>query len=164
MPACGEKLCNRRPRWEWIAGVKERVSIPVVANGSIYSVDAARECLRMSGADGLMIGRAAAERPWIFAEIAREVYGIQCPAPEIDLPQIYLAMVLGLTDRFRPERRLGRLKEFTHYFARNYTFGHCLASAVQSSGTIDEAWVGQPIFFRKMNRNQGGSALETSQQ
>jgi tRNA-dihydrouridine synthase B len=40
---------------------------------------------------------------------------------------------------FPPERRLGRLKEFTHYFAGNFTFGHYLASRVQSSGSLDEA-------------------------
>lgn len=138
----------RKPRWDAIARVKERVGIPVIANGSVCSVDTARECLRQSGADGLMIGRAAAERPWVFAEIARALYGLDCRLPE-SLPEIYLEFASALRERFRPERRLGRLKEFTHYFGRNYAFGHHLASAVQASGDFDEAWGRALEFFRR---------------
>jgi tRNA-dihydrouridine synthase len=65
----------RAPRWEWVAKVKGRVKIPVIANGGIFTVQDAEQCLRMSGADGLMIGRGAVIRPWLFAEIARDVYG-----------------------------------------------------------------------------------------
>ncbi|MHB8808459.1 MAG: tRNA dihydrouridine synthase [Desulfobulbaceae bacterium] len=138
---------GRKPRWEWVGRVKDWLRIPVIANGGICSVATARECLRISGADGFMIGRAAAEKPWIFAEISREVYGVETGGMAIDLPWIYLQMVSGLATRFRPERRLGRLKEFTHYFARNYPFGHHLASAVQSSASMDEAWERGLVFF-----------------
>jgi tRNA-dihydrouridine synthase B len=140
---------GRKPRWEWVGRVKEWLKIPVIANGGVCSVDTARECLRISDADGLMIGRAAAEKPWIFAEIAREVYGVETGSRERDLPQIYLEMVTALAARFRPERRLGRLKEFTHYFACNYPFGHHLATAVQSSGSVEEAWSRALAFFAR---------------
>jgi len=149
---------SRRPRWDWIAEIKQRLSIPVIANGAIFSVADARDCLRISGADGLMIGRAAPERPWIFAAIARELYGMKCPPPEINLPHIYLNMIQGLTAHFRPERRLGRLKEFTHYFARNYTFGHYLASAVQASASINEARARAVEFFHN-NEPAAGISL-----
>ncbi len=52
-----------------IAEIKRSVSIPVIANGDIDSPQKAREVLRLTGADGLMIGRAAQGRPWIFREI-----------------------------------------------------------------------------------------------
>jgi len=141
----GESFC-RKPRWEWVGKVKEWIDIPVVANGGIFSVEDASGCLALSGADGLMIGRAAARKPWLFAEIAREVYNIDIPMPEIVLPQLYAQFALGLT-RFRPERRLGRLKEFTHYFALNYPFGHHLAMAVQKSTTPAGAWQQAVDFF-----------------
>ncbi len=54
---------------------------------------------------------------------------------------------MALVERFAPERQLGRLKEFTHYFARNYAFGHHLASRVQSSGSAAQAWAGARAFF-----------------
>ncbi|RPH63103.1 MAG: hypothetical protein EHM83_10640, partial [Burkholderiales bacterium] len=52
-----------------IGEVKAAVSIPVVANGDIGSPQAARDVLRATGADAVMIGRAAQGRPWIFREI-----------------------------------------------------------------------------------------------
>jgi tRNA-dihydrouridine synthase B len=53
-----------------IAAVKAALRIPVVANGDIHSPEKAREVLAATGADALMIGRAAQGRPWIFREIA----------------------------------------------------------------------------------------------
>jgi tRNA-dihydrouridine synthase B len=52
-----------------IAAVKASVRIPVVANGDIDSPQKAREVLALTGADALMVGRAAQGRPWIFREI-----------------------------------------------------------------------------------------------
>ncbi len=55
--------------YETIAAVKAALRIPVVANGDITSAERARDVLRVTGADALMIGRAAQGRPWIFREI-----------------------------------------------------------------------------------------------
>ena len=52
-----------------IAEIKAAIGIPVFANGDIDSADKAVEVLRVSGADGVMIGRAAQGRPWIFREV-----------------------------------------------------------------------------------------------
>ncbi|MBC8452145.1 MAG: tRNA dihydrouridine synthase DusB [Rhodospirillaceae bacterium] len=57
--------------WRFIQNVKNAVSVPVIANGDIESVDDVRECLRQSGADGVMIGRSAVGRPWLIPEINR---------------------------------------------------------------------------------------------
>jgi tRNA-dihydrouridine synthase B len=65
--ACG---FGGRAEHETIAEVKSRVRIPVIANGDIETPREARAVLERSGADGLMIGRAAFGRPWIFREIA----------------------------------------------------------------------------------------------
>jgi tRNA-dihydrouridine synthase B len=59
--------------YETAAAVKAAVSIPVVANGDIDSAAKARAVLAATGADALMIGRAAQGRPWLFAEIAHEL-------------------------------------------------------------------------------------------
>jgi tRNA-dihydrouridine synthase B len=53
-----------------VAAVKAAVGVPVVANGDIDSPEKAREVLRATGCDALMVGRAAQGRPWIFREIA----------------------------------------------------------------------------------------------
>jgi tRNA-dihydrouridine synthase B len=55
--------------YETIARVKEIVDIPVIANGDITTVKKSLEVLSLTNADGLMIGRAAQGRPWIFREL-----------------------------------------------------------------------------------------------
>jgi len=70
--------------YDTIAAVKAALGIPVVANGDIDSPQKAREVLRITGADAIMIGRAAQGRPWIFREIAHFLAtGEPLPAPEV---------------------------------------------------------------------------------
>ena len=139
----------RRPRWVHIAGIKERLKIPVIANGGIFSVQDAKDCLAVSGADGLMLGRGAVIRPWLFAEIARELYGSDIAEPAVSLPAVFGRFLDLLNGHFRPERRLGRLKQFTTYFARNYAFGHHLATKIQTSNSVEEAREQANQFFTK---------------
>jgi tRNA-dihydrouridine synthase B len=71
--------------YETIAAVKSAVSIPVVANGDIDSPEKARFVLEQTGADAVMIGRAAQGRPWIFREIDHFLRtGTHLPAPSIE--------------------------------------------------------------------------------
>ena len=70
--------------YETIAAIKQAVSIPVFANGDITSPQKAREVLDSTGADGLLIGRAAQGRPWIFREIEHYLRtGTHLPAPTL---------------------------------------------------------------------------------
>ena len=67
-----------------VAAIKRTVRIPVVANGDIDSPHKAVEVLRHTGADAIMIGRAAQGRPWIFREIAHFLAtGEELPAPDL---------------------------------------------------------------------------------
>ena len=59
-----------RAEYDTIAAVKAAVAVPVVANGDIDTPEKARDVLAFTGADAVMIGRAAQGRPWIFREIA----------------------------------------------------------------------------------------------
>ena len=70
--------------YDTIAAVKRAVSIPVIANGDIDSPGKAREVLARTGADAIMIGRAAQGRPWIFREIAHYLAtGESLPPPTV---------------------------------------------------------------------------------
>ncbi len=57
---------SEKPQYEWIAKVKERIKIPVVANGSVFSVEDALYVKNNFGADGVMIARGALGNPFIF--------------------------------------------------------------------------------------------------
>jgi tRNA-dihydrouridine synthase B len=70
--------------YETIAQVKSAARIPVIANGDIASPEHARAVLEFTGADGLMIGRAAQGRPWLFREIEHYLAtGERLPAPRV---------------------------------------------------------------------------------
>ncbi len=70
--------------YDTIRAVKASVSIPVIANGDIDSPAKAKQVLALTGADALMIGRAAQGRPWIFREIAHYLKsGEQLPEPTL---------------------------------------------------------------------------------
>jgi tRNA-dihydrouridine synthase B len=68
--------------WDVIRQVKEIVSIPVFGNGDVKNAQDAARMLRLTGCDGLMIGRAALSQPWIFAHIAHELATGE-PLPEL---------------------------------------------------------------------------------
>lgn len=77
--ACGY---GGQAEYETIRMLKAEVSIPVIANGDLRTPEEAREVLRLTGADGVMIGRAAQGRPWVFREMRHYI------ATDTRLPQV----------------------------------------------------------------------------
>ena len=65
--------------WDYIRKVKEQLSIPVIANGDVVDGDSARRCLKWTGADGLMVGRASFGDPWVFEQVKAAMEGREIP-------------------------------------------------------------------------------------
>ena len=82
--------------WAAIRAVKDAVSIPVIANGDIRTVNDAQAALAASGADGIMIGRGAQGRPWMLQNVSAALY--DATAPEIPVGSELVDLVAGHYD------------------------------------------------------------------
>ena len=86
--------------YDTIAAVKAAVNIPVVANGDITTPEKAKEVLEFTGADAIMIGRAAQGRPWIFREINHYLAtGTHLQLPEV--AEIHHVLIKHLHDLYQ---------------------------------------------------------------
>lgn len=96
---------NGEAEYDTIARVKASVDIPVFANGDITSPRKAQQVLQYTGADGLLIGRAAQGSPWIFREILHFLQtGEHMPAPSLDEVEQTLSKHLDALHSFYGER------------------------------------------------------------
>ena len=122
-----------------LAAVKQSVRIPVFANGDIDSPARAVEVLLQSGADGVMIGRAAQGRPWIFTEIATELAGN--PAPEPPPPakvrDIMLAHLRDLYEFYGPEPGVRIARKHIGWYCSERPQAEVFRQAVMRAATAD---------------------------
>ena len=72
-----EQGFNGKADWQFIRALKEELEIPVIANGDIYNVKDAIDCLKITKADGIMIGRGVLGAPWIIGEIDSALKGLE---------------------------------------------------------------------------------------
>jgi tRNA-dihydrouridine synthase B len=147
-PRTLEKRFARPARWEWIAEVKSRVSLPVIGNGDVRTAADAVEMLRRTGCDGVMIGRAAAARPTIFREAASLLEGRE-PTPAPPPAQIFEELVACFGGELTESKRAGELKTFCEYFAEAFPVPHWFWGPLQSLRSSEDILAAVRKYFRK---------------
>jgi tRNA-dihydrouridine synthase B len=107
--------------YETIAAVKRTARIPVVANGDIDTPEKAQAVLEMTGADGVMIGRAALGRPWIFREISHFLEtGCRLPPPDAaEIRRILLAHLDAIYAFYGERTGVGMARKHIGWYARD---------------------------------------------
>lgn len=144
--------------FDTIARVKETVTIPVIANGDITTPEKSLEVLRLTNCDGLMIGRGAQGRPWIFRELGQSLNAHQ-QKPQLDKIELRDIMLDHLDDlhRFYGELigvRVAR-KHLTWYcnsLADADAFRHQVVRVESASEQVD-------LTKSYFDREDGGTSL-----
>ena len=127
-----------------IAAIKQSVRIPVIANGDIDSPAKAVEVMRATGADGVMIGRAAQGRPWIFREIDALLAGrAATPGPgTAELRDIMLAHLRDLYGFYGTEAGVRIARKHIGWYCRGRPQAQAFRQSIMEADT-DEAQLGR---------------------
>ena len=126
--------------YDTIAAIKARLGIPVIANGDIDSPQKAAFVLRHTGADAVMVGRAAQGRPWIFREIAHYLAtGQELPAPELtEVRDILLAHLAHLHHFYGEPQGVRIARKHLGWYARDRPENAAFRAVVNRAETPDE--------------------------
>lgn len=132
-PRFSDEKLKRRARWELFPWIAAQTRLPVIGNGDVVRPsDVTAHAADFAPLEGLMLGRAAATRPWLFRDFA----GL--PPLAIDHAEVWERLWRYTLEDFPPERALRRMQEFTDYFAQNFTFGHQFHKAVQVAKDVHD--------------------------
>ena len=118
--------------YESIAEVKSRVRIPVIANGDVHTPEDAKRVLEATGADGVMVGRAAQGRPWLFREIAHYLATGErlAPPPAREIGAVLVEHLDGLYDLYGGEHGARVARKHIGWTVRALPGGEALRSSV----------------------------------
>jgi len=135
--------------YETIAEVKSAVRIPVVANGDLETARDVARVLERTGADGVMIGRAAHGRPWIFREIEHYLArGTDLPAPGIpEVRDIMLGHLEAMYALYGEELGARIARKHVGWYARGLPGGDALRRASNCAGDGPSQLAAVQAFF-----------------
>ncbi|MCL1893752.1 MAG: tRNA-dihydrouridine synthase family protein [Holophagaceae bacterium] len=132
-PRLSTERLARRARWEVFPWLAQTTTIPIIGNGDICSPKEIKvHRTDFETLSGLMLGRIAIVKPWIFREFA----GLN--PVHINYAEVWERFYNYIQEDMPPEKAPGRVKEFTHYFSGNFVFGHLLRKSIQKSKNLQE--------------------------
>ncbi|MBI3898177.1 MAG: tRNA dihydrouridine synthase DusB [Gammaproteobacteria bacterium] len=126
--------------YETIAAIKAAIKIPVIANGDITTPEKAAAVLKQTGADGVMIGRAAQGNPWIFREIWHYLQtGEQLPSPPVtEVRDTLLDHLANLYAFYGDYTGVRMARKHISWYSKGLIGGAAFRNRVNRVETIDE--------------------------
>jgi tRNA-dihydrouridine synthase B len=108
----------------------------------VFDADACRRMVRLTGCDGVALGRIAVARPWVFSEWTEGF----TPGPEIFHATVKDLLAL-MARHFDERAAVRRFRRFALYYAANFSFGHTLYRRVQSADSLAQIADAVDAFF-----------------
>jgi tRNA-dihydrouridine synthase B len=146
--------------WNVIAEVKQSVRIPIIGNGDIQCPEDAARMVKETGCDAVMIGRAAATNPWIFAQMKefRETGFYTVPSEE-DRHRLLSGYYRQILNSNQPDS-MGKMKQFACWFTHGVGNGGELRRIVHLARTPREVVENVERFFDRKAASDGSPAHE----
>lgn len=138
--------------YESIAEVKSRVRIPVIANGDVQTPEDAKRVLEATGADGVMVGRAAQGRPWLFRDIAHYLATGErlAPPPAREIGAVLVEHLDGLYDLYGGEHGARVARKHIGWTVRALPGGEALRSSVNILQVADAQRAAVNDYFERL--------------
>jgi tRNA-dihydrouridine synthase B len=138
--------------YDTIAEVKSRLRIPVIANGDIRSGEDAKRVLEATGADAVMVGRAAQGRPWLFREIAHFLATGErlAPPPAREIGAVLTEHLDGLYNLYGGEHGARVARKHIGWTVRELPGGEALRSSVNRLHAADEQRAAVNDYFERL--------------
>ncbi|MFZ0662958.1 MAG: tRNA dihydrouridine synthase DusB [Acidobacteriaceae bacterium] len=147
-----EQGYSGQARWEWIAEVKNTVSIPVIGNGDVRTPEDAAALIAETNCDAVMIGRAAPANPWIFRQIAQYTatgrYDQPTEQDRYRMIRNYFEMLLAEADVNGKEIQ-GKMKQFASWFTHGVAGGSALRKSIYEARTGETILHAVEQFFEQ---------------
>lgn len=116
-------------RWEWLAGIREQVKLPIIANGEVWTVQDYLDIRAVSGCDDVMLGRGAVADPLLAKRIRAVLAGHELGVTGQDwaeLCELIARFWLLANRKLAPQHTPGRLKQWLGLMLRNYAQAEAL--------------------------------------
>jgi tRNA-dihydrouridine synthase B len=150
--------------WNLIAEVKQSAKIPIIGNGDVQCPEDAAQMVHDTGCDAVMIGRAAATNPWIFAQMMEyRDTGHYCLPSEQDRYCLLSDYYRQIIDANLPDA-MGKMKQFACWFTHGVGNGSELRKFVHSARTPAEVVENVDRFFARKAASRESPAHEPHNQ
>jgi tRNA-dihydrouridine synthase B len=141
---------NGPAKWEWIRKVKEILSIPVIGNGDIFSVDAAVRCLQETGADGVMCSRGTLGYPFLVGEVDHFLKtGCELPPPtpveRLQCAREHLQMLW----EYKGDRGVRQARKHMTWYAKGFPNAGELRDKLSRIETVEDGYRLIDIFLNR---------------